>query len=360
MRLIALSLFSVLAWGQALHVTGAHTSPTYSVATSGSLPTTGCSINEIAVVGPATLSPSLWVNSGVGSCVWTQASSTGAVASVTAGGSGGLACSPTTGTVVCDVQSVVLPFLAGANAWTGANNFLGASKTAPNRSGTGSPNGRDNCTTAGETYFQTDATAGSNIWACTAAGTPGTWTLEGAGSSPAAFSVAWFPFGGAISASLLALGTVNQVNYTEFPVWQKIIVNSITAQSTVGSGPHLAWGLYDSGCNLLGGSTTVAAQSYAFQTWTFASPVTLVPGKYFLGWTSENATASLAPGTVDTGGNGSGGALLNGSDTGSSSHVFSGSNPSTGTTTLAFPATCGTRAVLNTPSTYYIPAVAIR
>jgi len=32
--------------------------------------------------------------------------------------------------------------------------------TLPDRTGTGSPNARDNCSTVGETYFQTDATAG--------------------------------------------------------------------------------------------------------------------------------------------------------------------------------------------------------
>jgi hypothetical protein len=51
--------------------------------------------------------------------------------------------------------------------------------TLPDRTGTGSPNARDNCSTVGETYFQTDATAGQNKWACTTIGTPGTWTLQG-------------------------------------------------------------------------------------------------------------------------------------------------------------------------------------
>jgi hypothetical protein len=59
-----------------------------------------------------------------------------------------------------------------------------AVKTLPHRSGTGSPNARDNCATAGETYFQTDATAGSNSWACTTTGTPGTWTLQGNAQAP--------------------------------------------------------------------------------------------------------------------------------------------------------------------------------
>jgi hypothetical protein len=78
-----------------------------------------------------------------------------------------------------------------ANTWTANNTFTGAvvdahasTKTLPNRSGTGSPNGRDNCATIGETYFQTDATAGINIWACTTIGSPGVWTTESVNNFP--------------------------------------------------------------------------------------------------------------------------------------------------------------------------------
>ena len=85
----ALFLIPMLAYGQALHITGAHTSPTYSVATSGSLPTTGCSVGEIAVVGPATSSPVFYVNSTTGSCTWNIASGSIAPCSIV---SGGLSC----------------------------------------------------------------------------------------------------------------------------------------------------------------------------------------------------------------------------------------------------------------------------
>jgi hypothetical protein len=51
-------------------------------------------------------------------------------------------------------------------------------RTNNNRQGTGSPVGRDACTKVGESYFQTDATAGSNIFYCTTIGTPGIWTLN--------------------------------------------------------------------------------------------------------------------------------------------------------------------------------------
>ena len=69
--------------------------------------------------------------------------------------------------------------ISGGYTGKGVMDNHGATKTLPHRSGTGSPNGRDNCSTVGETYFQTDATAGSNTWGCTTTGTPGTWTLQG-------------------------------------------------------------------------------------------------------------------------------------------------------------------------------------
>lgn len=71
--------------------------------------------------------------------------------------------------------------VSGGRTWKGAMDSHGATITLPHRSGTGSPNARDNCATVGETYFQTDATAGSNTWGCTTTGTPGTWTLQGGG-----------------------------------------------------------------------------------------------------------------------------------------------------------------------------------
>jgi hypothetical protein len=69
---------------------------------------------------------------------------------------------------------------------TGNNYVLGqwdasqAARTNVNRSGTGSPNGRDQCNRLGESYFQTDAAAGQNLWYCTAL--PSTWTNQSSGS----------------------------------------------------------------------------------------------------------------------------------------------------------------------------------
>jgi hypothetical protein len=63
----------------------------------------------------------------------------------------------------------------GGRIFKGTLDASGATSTVPYRTGTGSPAGRDNCSKVGETYFQTDAIAGQNVWACVASGTPGNW-----------------------------------------------------------------------------------------------------------------------------------------------------------------------------------------
>lgn len=71
----------------------------------------------------------------------------------------------------------------------GRSDASTATATLPDRAGAGSPVARDACIKIGESYFQTDATAGSNRFGCTATGTPGTWSLQGGGSGSGASSV---------------------------------------------------------------------------------------------------------------------------------------------------------------------------
>jgi hypothetical protein len=64
--------------------------------------------------------------------------------------------------------------ITGYNLVTGQFDQSTAARTNPCRQGTGSPNGRDAAVKVGECYFQTDASAGANIWYATAL--PSTWT----------------------------------------------------------------------------------------------------------------------------------------------------------------------------------------
>ena len=79
----------------------------------------------------------------------------------------------TTGTTTISVNPAVVGLLAGANTWTGVNNFASASHTLPVKTGTVA--NRPSTCTVGELYFATDAaTAGKNLHFCTATNT---WTV---------------------------------------------------------------------------------------------------------------------------------------------------------------------------------------
>ena len=59
----------------------------------------------------------------------------------------------------------------------GNSDFSATGHSVPTRTGTGAPTGT-NCSKVGELFFQTDGTAGQNIWAATTFGTPCTWSLQ--------------------------------------------------------------------------------------------------------------------------------------------------------------------------------------
>lgn len=65
-------------------------------------------------------------------------------------------------------------------AGKGNINFSGATRSTPCRTGTGAPTAING--TVGDCYFQTDATAGNNMWLATVTGTPATWSqITGSG-----------------------------------------------------------------------------------------------------------------------------------------------------------------------------------
>lgn len=68
--------------------------------------------------------------------------------------------------------STDVPSLSSTNTWLGRQNAGGAVSTAPNKVGTGLPG----ACTVGDTFYKSDATAGSNIYGCTA---PNVWTVQG-------------------------------------------------------------------------------------------------------------------------------------------------------------------------------------
>ena len=133
----------------------------------------------------------------------------GAVSSVTAGPTGALTCTPTTGAVVCDVDTAYVPNKAGAATVTGPWTFAGATSTAPMKVATSDP---ATCT-VGDFLFRSDT---GTTKACTATNT---WTAVGSSG------------GGTVRTTYAALPTCNSstTNY------QYVLTDSIYTANCNGS-----------------------------------------------------------------------------------------------------------------------------
>jgi hypothetical protein len=131
---------------------------------------------------------------------------------------------------VWSADSTVIPYLALDNAWLGNNTFAGTldfsgASAVRIKTGTTVP---ASCT-IGDVFFDTDATAGQNVYGCTATNT---WTLQGDGGGGSSTAYISFPAancqlgaagtGFALPASLYpspgcATGTNTLVGYLEWP-----------------------------------------------------------------------------------------------------------------------------------------------
>jgi hypothetical protein len=79
-----------------------------------------------------------------------------------------------------------VPRLGGSNVWLSDNSFTAATRTAPCRTGNGTPATQRG--TTGDCYFQSDAAPGQNLWFATSTGTPANWTQPQATVGPTGVS----------------------------------------------------------------------------------------------------------------------------------------------------------------------------
>ncbi len=176
-------------------------------------------------------------------------------------------------------------------------------------------------------------------------------TLPAGGISPSPVTTPFWPFGPGVSLSsnTSASGSANVTQFFEILVpYPGLTLTNISAYTFTTAPGHVAWAIYDSTCTLVtnGTSSTVSASPSTATNWVFSPAVILVNdgvsghGTYFLASTSDAATTEFyAPPFVNAPG-------LGALNTGAGSlHYFTGT-ASTGTSTLAFPSTCGTRTSL--------------
>lgn len=182
--------------------------------------------------------------------------------------------------------------------------------------------------------------------------------VSGGGGSPVA-SLLW-PFGqiyNTFSFITTALGSTNKTIFLEYMIPSPgIILTSLTGWLNNNAAGHMAWAIYDSTCTLVanGTSQTLTTTQNVVNTWTWSPTLSLAGGKYFLAMTGDTATAQFfAPYSIAMSD------LANNGESAGNYHIFTGT-VSTGTTTLVFPGTCGTRTSYGTGGGGIVyPAIAL-
>lgn len=150
---------------------------------------------------------------------------------------------------------------------------------------------------------------------------------------------AWIPYAGLSTSSVVTENTPNQVFMYELPPFPASMTFATASMFASVSAGNATMGIYDAAATtvLAQGSTVSLTGSNQFHTYTLA--YTFLPNtKYFLAITANNATFVMfgSPG-------GYWGDLSNQGESAGNYHFATCSNPSTGTTTMLLPATCGTR-----------------
>jgi hypothetical protein len=118
-------------------------------------------------------------------------------------------------TITFPASSATVATLGLTNTFTGRQDAGGAASTAPNQVGTSLPG---TCA-VGDTYFKSDATAGSNVYGCTATNS---WTVQGGSGSG---MLPWMP----TAATPPALSNWTQINPSTSATFSDV-TNGVTVQ----------------------------------------------------------------------------------------------------------------------------------
>ncbi len=221
----------------------------------------------------------------------------------------------------------------------------------PRGSGAPPSTGCDAAGEVGNQYINSTASGStSGHYVCTASGGTPAWVQlprSGGGGTFATTDAGWWltaPPAGAGSVTQTTTFTQFQPRYMPYRALANETIRQISGWGNAAPSGNIRIGIYDSGCNLLGQSATVALAAGA-TTATFSPAVSLTPGYYYIAVvsdaTSGNSMGAVSGSTVD-------GIIMNAGV--STPQLFTG--PTGASITL--PATCGTRTALTGFANYTV------
>lgn len=190
-----------------------------------------------------------------------------------------------------------------------------------------------------------------------ASGATGATGATGGAGTPVSMGVAPFGYINASAAAGAPLTNAHDVRCLPLVVpGPGEVLNSISFFTVAGGSGHIAWGIYAHAGALAtnGQSSTVTGSSGNYQTAVFATPPQLAAGFYDLCWSSESNTLTMAWGSIDL--LGVAGTLLNQN---SNKYIFTAGTASTGTTTIAMPASSAGGSALSATGNY-LPMVGLQ
>lgn len=202
------------------------------------------------------------------------------------------------------------------------------------------------CVNAGESAFGGNIHFYGSAHLTFADGTTQSTAATG-GSSPTPVVQHWTTPWGTMTTgngAVAALGAPNQVRYYAITVpYPGVVVSNVAMYISANPG-HAAFAFYDATCTLIGSSATSTASGAASITF---SALSVAAGPAYIAYTSDNTGFTPYAAVGDSG---FAATLANQGSTSSTYAIFTG-NASTGTTTLVFPSTCGTRTALSSGET---------
>jgi hypothetical protein len=149
----------------------------------------------------------------------------------------------------------------------------------------------------------------------------------------------YWPFGrSAVFNTTALLSAANKVVTWLFSVSSPRTFSSGVSLWYSSDGAHTAFAIYDINGNLVANTVTRSGSAANVQaTINWSSSFTLQPGDYYFAFTSDTTAAKMFQINDPV-------AIMEGVDNNSGTVVYGiCANSSTGTTTLAFPSTCGTQ-----------------